>query len=87
MKVLRNLYGFVFKRNEPKKKRKISYPSERPKYCYNKYLELGLFEDVVLKQSFTKEWIKDKNKWKNYFRHNKNKILVNIGIHSKSNNI
>ncbi len=78
MKVLKDLYGFVFGKSKPNKKRKLTPPSERPKNAYLKYVEHGLINEGVLIGQYTGEWVKDQKVWRKYFKANKDFVMINI---------
>lgn len=78
MKVLKDIYSFVFGKSKPNKKRKLTPPSERPKNAYLKYVEHGLINEGILIGQYTGEWVKDQKAWYKYFKANKDFVMINI---------
>lgn len=87
MKVLKDLYGFVFGKSKPNKKRKLSPPSERPKNAYLKYKEYCLFNSYDYDYIFTGNWVNDQKEWRKYFKNNKDFVMINIRNSEKMINI
>lgn len=78
MKLIKDLYGFVFGKAKPNKKRKLTPPSERPKNAYLKYVEYGLINEGALTGHYTGNWIQDQKEWRYYFKHNKDFVMISI---------
>ncbi len=87
MKVLKDLYGFVFGKSKPNKKRKLTPPSERPKNAYLKYHEYDLLNEGSATGLFDGNWNKDKIKWRKYFKNNKDLVMISIKNAEKMANV
>lgn len=87
MKILKDLYGFVFGKSKPNKPRKRTKPSERPKNAYLRYVDHGLINEGILNGCFTGNWIHDQKEWRKYFKKNKDFVMINIVNSEKMANI
>lgn len=97
MKVLKDLYGFVFGKSKPNKKRKLTPPSERPKNAYLKYCEYGLISKDIFEGNLhgkfegkfmgSGNWIHDQKDWRKYFKKNKDLVMISIRNAEKMANV